>query len=92
MAVFVGAMHATDLFYSTYAVDNVLQLCRPRGSIAVMQAVLSVTVMLVDLSVAIMEVTVSVAIMRLELSTALMQVTVSSNNFIFLSLTDTHIS
>ena len=55
-----------------------------------MQAVLSVTVMLVDLSVAIMEVTV--AVMRLELSTALMQVTVSSNNFIFLSLTDTHIS
>ena len=58
-----------------------------------MQVVLSVTVMLVDLTVAIMQVTVSVAIMQLEISTALiMQMTVSSNNFIFLSQTDTHIS
>ena len=58
-----------------------------------MQMVLSVTVMLVDLSVAILQVTVSVAIMQLEVSTALiMQVKVSSNDFIFLSQIDTHIS
>ena len=42
-----------------------------------MQAVLAVTVMLVNLSVAIMHVTVSVAIIQLEVSAALMQVTVS---------------
>ena len=47
---------------------------------------------LVDLSVAIIQVTVSVAIMQLEVSIALMQVTISSNNFIFLSLTDNRIS
>ena len=49
-----------------------------------MQVVLSLTVMLVDLSV---------AILQLEVSTALiMQMKVSSNDFIFLSQIDTHIS
>ena len=46
-----------------------------------MQAVLSVTVMLVDLSVAItMHVTVSVEIIQLEVSAPLMQVAVSVSN------------
>ena len=45
-----------------------------------MQAVLFVTVRLVDRSVAVMQVTVSVAIMQLEVSTALMQKTVSTAN------------
>ena len=92
MTVSVGTMHTTDVFYSTYAVDNVccnypglevlLQLCRWYFD----------TVILVDLSVAIIQVTISVAIMQLEISIALMQVTISSNNFIFLSLTDNRIS
>ena len=91
MTVSVGALHATDVFYSTYAVDNVC--CNYAGLEVLLQLCQRyiIIVILVDLSVAIIQVTVSVAIMQLEVSTAHMQVTVSSNSFIFLSLTDNHI-
>ena len=60
---------ATDTFYRNYESDNVS--CKFRGSIAIMQVVLLVTVMLVNLSVTVMRVTVSDVIMQLKVSAAL---------------------
>ena len=59
--------------------QRLLQLCKFCSSIATVQVLLSVIVMLVDLFVAVMHVIASVAITLFKVCTALMQVTVSSS-------------